>query len=156
MFLSSDVSLARRPVAMGLLSSGGGWIVAPEGTPVADDATAEAWRIRRGIARFPVDLDPDSLPAEADLDQPPVVDRIKGCYLGQESVAKVRNFGHPTRVIVPVLADPAIGAGDAVIAEGAPVGLVTSANGLGDAIVRVRWNARDGDLRAADRPLQRR
>jgi folate-binding protein YgfZ len=49
----------------------------------------EVWRIRRGVARFPIDLTEGSVPAEAGLDA--LIDTGKGCFLGQESVAKIRN-----------------------------------------------------------------
>lgn len=109
----------------------------------------ESRRIRRGVAAFPQDLDTESLPAEAGFDTAPVTDRTKGCFLGQEAVAKVANLGHPTRVVVPVEADAAIRAGETVRAgDGVDVGLVTSASDrLG--IVRVRWRARDTDLATA-------
>ncbi len=64
----------------------------------------EALRIERGEPRFPQDLDADSLPAEAGWDVAPVTDRAKGCFLGQESVAKIANLGHPTRVVLAVSA----------------------------------------------------
>lgn len=116
--------------------------------PVGPEAV-EARRIRRGAAAFPRDLDPESLPAEAGLDAAPVTDRAKGCFLGQEAVAKVANLGHPTRVVIPVEADAAIVAGETVRAgDRVDVGLVTSSiDRLG--IVRVRWNARDAELATA-------
>jgi folate-binding protein YgfZ len=107
--------------------------------PASADA-AEARRVAGGTARFPTDLGPDSLPAEAGLDGPPTTDRTKGCFLGQEAVARVANLGHPTRRIVPVVADGPISVGEAVLADGSQTGVVTSANGS-LALVRVRWNA---------------
>jgi folate-binding protein YgfZ len=108
----------------------------------------ETVRIRRGIPRFPVDLDEDSLPAEADLELS--IDFTKGCFLGQESVAKVRNLGHPARVVLALRsADPA-GAGEPVLDGGDEVGLVTSAAptpGGSAVLARVRWAARGSDLR---------
>jgi tRNA-modifying protein YgfZ len=120
--------------------------LASDGLLRAGPETIEARRIGRGVAASPRDLDSESLPAEAGLDAAPVTDRAKGCFLGQEAVAKVANLGHPTRVVVPVEADAAIRAGETVRAgDGAQVGLVTSASDrLG--IARVRWNARDADL----------
>jgi folate-binding protein YgfZ len=53
-------------------------------------------------------VDADSVPSEAGLDQEPVIDRDKGCYLGQESVARIRNLGHPPRLVVPVEADGSV------------------------------------------------
>lgn len=123
--------------------------LASDGLLPAGPGAVEARRIRRGEAAFPADLDTESLPAEAGLDAAPVTDRAKGCFLGQEAVAKVANLGHPTRVVIPVEADAAIRTGEKVRAEdGVDVGLVTSASDrLG--IVRVRWNARDAHLATA-------
>lgn len=120
--------------------------LASEGLLPAGPEAVEARRIRRGEAAFPKDLDTDSLPAEAGLDVAPVTDRAKGCFLGQEAVAKVANLGHPTRVVFPVEADGPIHEGETVRAgSGEDAGLLTSAaDRLG--IVRVRWDARDADL----------
>lgn len=123
--------------------------LAYDGLQPAGPEAVEARRIRHGVAAFPRDLDIESLPAEAGLDTAPVTDRAKGCFLGQEAVAKVANLGHPTRVVVPVDADAAIRAGESIRAGGGvDVGLVTSASDrLG--IVRVRWSARNADLATA-------
>jgi folate-binding protein YgfZ len=115
----------------------------------ADTEAVEAWRIRMGIPRFPVDLDEESLPAEAGLDDEVVIDRSKGCYLGQESVAKVRNLGHPTRTVLPLRAAERVTAGEAVLATGVAVGLVTSADVAPEGcalLARVRWDAREAEL----------
>jgi tRNA-modifying protein YgfZ len=146
--LSSDVVLETGETDTVLVGGAGGWRVAPETPPghvtVGPDAI-EAWRIRRGVARFPNDLDEESLPAEAGLDREPVIDRSKGCYLGQESVAKVRNLGHPTRVVVPATLGGAASAGDRIRSGAEDVGVLTSLDGS-NAIVRIRWAARDDAL----------
>lgn len=111
--------------------------------PAGPDAV-EAWRIRRGVPRFPVDLDEDSLPAEAGL-QGSVIDLTKGCFLGQEAVAKVRNLGHPTRMVLAATADGPVAATDDVVSGDRVVGSVTSAN-ASSIIIRVRWEARDAPL----------
>ncbi len=105
-------------------------------------ADIETWRIRRGVARMGADFGPDALPAEAGLEE--TIDFTKGCFLGQESVAKVRNLGHPPRVLVPVRSATAILPGAPVLADGVTVGEVMSAaerNGETRAIVRIRWDA---------------
>jgi folate-binding protein YgfZ len=102
----------------------------------------EAWRIRRGMARMGTDFGLDALPAEAGLES--AIDFEKGCFLGQESVAKVRNLGHPPRILRHVRSDAVLRPGGAVLAEGRLVGEVTSVtanDGSWDAIVRVRWEA---------------
>jgi tRNA-modifying protein YgfZ len=129
-----------------------------EGLTEVGPESVEEWRIRRGIPRFPADLTPDSLPHEADLDA--AIDYGKGCYLGQEAVAKVRNLGHPPWVVLKMRAEGAAAAGDVVVADGRDVGTVTSAAGVDGytaVIARVRWAARDLDLRTASgAPLRSR
>jgi folate-binding protein YgfZ len=154
--LSSDVTLRERPVPdLVAVPAIGGWTFAPAGGEGHDRVSAaalEAWRIRRGVARFPVDLDEDSLPAEAGLDDGVVIDRVKGCYLGQESVAKVRNLGHPARIALGLRADEAVRPGDPVLGDGSEAGVVTSVEAPGSAgavIARVRWTSRDAELRTA-------
>jgi tRNA-modifying protein YgfZ len=112
----------------------------------------EAWSIRRGRPRVGVDLGPDALPHEAAVGD--LIGYHKGCFLGQEAVAKVRNLGHPPFVLLAVSGHGPLSPGDPVWADGADVGLVTSADVTGSpetaAIVRVRWASRDADLRSAD------
>jgi folate-binding protein YgfZ len=119
------------------------------------EATAEAleaWRIRRGRSRAGIDLTEDALPHEAAADA--LIAQDKGCYLGQEAVARVRNLGHPPFVLLSVTAPTALAPGDQVQAGGAEVGLITSSESRAAAgsaaIVRVRWASRDADLAAPD------
>ncbi|HVM11764.1 MAG TPA: hypothetical protein VM638_04740 [Actinomycetota bacterium] len=113
-------------------------------------AELERWRVERGVARFPVDLTPESLPHEADFGD--AIDLEKGCYLGQEAVARVRNLGHPTRLVLAAEVEGGANAGDAVEGPDGPVGEVTSVAGQGsDAVlIRVRWAAREAPLRLSD------
>ena len=71
-------------------------LVASDLAEVGWDAR-EVWRIRHGQPRMGPDFDEGSLPSEAGLDA--TIDATKGCFLGQESVAKVRNLGHPPTVL---------------------------------------------------------
>ncbi|HEX5948074.1 MAG TPA: hypothetical protein VFZ45_00765 [Actinomycetota bacterium] len=117
-------------------------------TPV-DPEALDAWRIERGVARFGVDLRDASLPHEAGLDH--AVAYAKGCFLGQEAVARVRNLGHPPFVVLAVDGEGPVAVGQAITTDGEAVGSVTSAapvdGGRTAAIVRVRWAARDAALR---------
>ena len=55
-------------------------------------------RIEAGTPIYHIDFGPDSLPHETGLlDQ--VVSFTKGCYIGQEVVARMQNLGHPKRVL---------------------------------------------------------
>ena len=103
------------------------------------------------------DFGPDALPAEVGLES--AIDFEKGCFLGQESVAKVRNLGHPPRVLRLVRSGTVLRPGGAVLAEGRPVGEVTSVTvneGWWDAIVGVRWEAASLDLSTDAGPLSLR
>jgi tRNA-modifying protein YgfZ len=112
---------------------------------------AEAWRIRRGEARVGVDVGETALPGEAGLDR--LVDQTKGCFLGQESVAKVRNLGHPRHVVVNLSAPHSLFPGEPVVADGTQVGMVTGLaprdDGAYAVLARVRWDAREADLATA-------
>jgi tRNA-modifying protein YgfZ len=117
--------------------------------PAGVDA-AEIRRIRRGEPRFPSDVGPDGLPSEAGWEDR--IDATKGCFLGQEAVARVRNLGHPTRVVLALRAPGIVETGDPVIAGGERAGAVTSSARLGDGsavLARVRWDARDRLLQTA-------
>jgi folate-binding protein YgfZ len=108
----------------------------------ASAASAEAWRIIHGIARMGPDFDQRSLPSEAALDD--TIDTTKGCFLGQESVARIANLGHPPRVLRHVRCGAPFVPGAQVFADGDAVGEVTSAAPLGDAcvgLVRIAWPA---------------
>lgn len=93
-------------------------------------------RIEAGTPLYNIDFGPESLPAESGV----LSDRVsftKGCYLGQEIVARMHSRGHPKQCLVALRLDRVINdatgepslpsAGAAVLdAGGAPVGAVTS------------------------------
>ncbi len=91
-----------------------------------DDEALEIWRIRHGVVRFPIDLTAESIPAE-DPATEATIDTAKGCFLGQESVAKVRNLGRPPFVVARLWTHAGVGVGQAVFTDGAEVGIITSA-----------------------------
>jgi tRNA-modifying protein YgfZ len=122
-------------------------------TEVGPDAL-EAWRVYRGSPRFGVDFDQTFLPGEAGLVDE-TIDLEKGCFLGQESVAKVRNRGHPPRLVLTLWADGRVERGTPVLAGTVRVGEVTSAvapaHGAGTAAIAVvRWEAVQAPLTTPD------
>ncbi|QAY58765.1 folate-binding protein [Microbacterium protaetiae] len=91
------------------------------GSIAADALRVAAWRPR--IA----DADERMLPHEVDWLRS-AVHLNKGCYRGQETVAKVHNLGHPPRRLVALQLDGAPAArGDAVLHGDAEVGTVIAA-----------------------------
>lgn len=99
------------------------------GMDVAGVLATEALRIAAWRPRWAREVDERSLPHESDWIRS-AVHLSKGCYRGQETVAKVHNLGHPPRRLAAlhldgsddVLPEP----GDAVFAADAEVGHVTS------------------------------
>jgi len=63
--------------------------------PVSE-AAAEIVRVERGRPRYGVDLDADTIPQEAGLNER-AVSFTKGCYVGQETVARLHYRGRPNR-----------------------------------------------------------
>lgn len=88
----------------------------------------EAGRIEAGIARWGAELDETVLPNEAWLERT-AISYTKGCYLGQETVARLKTYGHVNRHLVALLLPFGSGAapGDAVRTGEETVGRVTSA-----------------------------
>jgi tRNA-modifying protein YgfZ len=94
------------------------WGLAPVlNAPVIGPAALEVLRIEAGRPRFGVDLDETVLPEESGQGDR-AVSYTKGCYSGQEVVAKQKYLGKPRKALVGVLPDadldlPAVLAGDA-------------------------------------------
>ena len=94
-----------------------------------------------------VDFGEGTLPQELDRDAL-AISFTKGCYLGQETVARLDAIGHVNKQLVRVVAtgDAPLAAGIELTHEGKPVGQITTAAPYGDgsaglAIVRQTSNA---------------
>jgi tRNA-modifying protein YgfZ len=91
----------------------------------------EAMRVAARIARLGPDTDHRTLPAEVDLIAP-AVHLEKGCYRGQETVARVHHLGRPPRRLVllhldGITAEQLPPPGTPVTAAGRPVGFLGTA-----------------------------
>jgi tRNA-modifying protein YgfZ len=126
--------------------------MAGRGAVPVDERSYEVWRVWRGDPRMGADFDAGALPAEAGLER--LIDLTKGCFLGQESVAKVRNLGHPPTVLRHLRSRDDISRGAPVQAAGEAVGKVTSVapgrHGGSVLIARVEWDAAEAALHAGD------
>ncbi|HEU4423822.1 MAG TPA: folate-binding protein [Pilimelia sp.] len=69
------------------------------GVPVAGLWAYEAIRVAARVPRLGLETDHRTIPAEIDL-VGPAVHLDKGCYRGQETVARVHNLGRPPRRLV--------------------------------------------------------
>lgn len=130
----------------------------PPGLAALDAAALELLRIEAGTPLLGPDVDERVLPAEAGLVER-WVSFAKGCYPGQEPVARLHYRGHANRGLrVLRLAGAELPARDAEVLEaGKAVGRVTSAAVAGDevaalAYVRVEV-AEDASLTVDGRPV---
>lgn len=92
----------------------------------------ECARIEMGIPRFGQDMDSATMPPEAGL-QARAISYNKGCYIGQEIIARIRTYGQVAKSLkrlainVPESADPSQLAGGKLTRNGKEVGWITSA-----------------------------
>jgi len=67
--------------------------LASAGVAFAGEDESEAVRIESGMPRFGIDMDADTIPLEAGLEER-AISRTKGCYVGQEVIVRVQDRGH--------------------------------------------------------------
>jgi tRNA-modifying protein YgfZ len=98
----------------------------------------EARRVEAGVPRWGREIDERILPAEAGLEDTHI-SFSKGCYPGQEPVARLHFRGHPNRGL-RVLRLPDVPEYDAeLVHDGKVVGRVTSAVRTADGVVALAY-----------------
>lgn len=100
-------------------------------TPLVSTLSAEQLEVLRVEAAVPLwgaDMDENTIPNEAGLEAR-AINYEKGCYIGQETIARIKTYGHVNRHLVQLkLAGGSVPArGTKVIAGDKEVGAVTSA-----------------------------
>ncbi|HEV7774996.1 MAG TPA: glycine cleavage T C-terminal barrel domain-containing protein [Conexibacter sp.] len=88
-------------------------------------ATAEILRIERGRPRYGVDLDDTTIPQEAGLNER-AVSFTKGCYVGQETVARLFYKGKPNRHLRGLQLSAPVESGTELTLDGKVVGRLSS------------------------------
>ena len=71
-------------------------------TEGATPAGLEAWdiaRVEAGRPEWGIDIDDSTIPQEANFDELHAISYTKGCYVGQETVARVHFRGHVNRLL---------------------------------------------------------
>jgi tRNA-modifying protein YgfZ len=91
-----------------------------------DEAAFERWRIEAGIPRWGSEIDDRVLPAEAGLTETHV-SFTKGCYPGQEPIARQHYRGKLNRRLRVLDVDGEVSPGDELEYEGKKAGRITSA-----------------------------
>jgi folate-binding protein YgfZ len=133
--------------------------------PVSEEVV-ECLRVESGRPRLGLDMDADTLPQEAGINER-AVDFEKGCYVGQETVARLHHRGKPNRHLRGLLlTEPAERGTDILLGEKVVgrVGSTCVSPRLGPiALALVRREAAPGDTvavggaeaRVAELPFER-
>jgi len=101
-------------------------LAAPPANGAVTEADWEVARIEAGMPRFGREFDASSMPAEAGLETR-AISFTKGCYPGQEPVARLHYRGHANRGVRGVRFHGGGGEpGSEVTVDGAAVGRLTS------------------------------
>ncbi len=95
------------------------------GLPLVDDSTYDYLRIEAGRPRFSRELTLDYIPLEAGLWED--VSFNKGCYTGQEIIARMESRGKLAKRLVRLRPSAPVEPGTEIAAGGRPVGSITSA-----------------------------
>jgi folate-binding protein YgfZ len=104
--------------------------LADAGAMEASPETAELLRIEAGRPRFGIDMDTETIPLEAGIEDR-AISFTKGCYVGQEVIIRVMHRGHgrvARRLVGLLIDDGAVPSrGDVILAGEKGVGEITSA-----------------------------
>jgi folate-binding protein YgfZ len=119
--LPADAVTFLHPLGTGVISA----------TPLVPTLSVEELEMLRMEAAVPlwgVDMDENTIPNEAGLEGC-AISYDKGCYIGQETIARIKTYGHVNRHLVQLkLAGGAVPArGTRILAGDKEVGTVTSA-----------------------------
>ena len=131
--------------------------------PISDNVH-ETLRIENGIPKYGVDMDETTIVPELGI--PGMISYTKGCYIGQEIIARIHFRGHVAKQLTGLMSEPSASAGcltpgsELLTADGKNAGRVTSATyspklektiALG--YVRYDYLEEGTELVAADQPV---
>jgi aminomethyltransferase len=146
---------AARPAVLAAIARAGG-----DALVAGDAAVLDVLRIEAGIPRMGAELGEDVLPAEAGLVER-AVSLTKGCYTGQEIVARLHSRGHVNHRLVGLsfAGEAPPQRGPLAAEDGKPVGEITSAcvsaaGAVGLGFVRLPHDEIGTELRAGSRRVR--
>ena len=106
------------------------------------------------MARFGQELSGDYIPLETGLWDD--VSFNKGCYTGQEIIARMESRGRLAKKLVRIAGDGTFAAGDEISAESKNAGTITSAasaNGKTIGLAYIKTKFLEANLHAGETPL---
>jgi len=86
----------------------------------------EVLRIEAGVARYGIDMDESNIVSETNLDE--AVSFTKGCYVGQEIIARIKYRGHVAKKLTGLIFENGLEVkpGAKILAAGKDAGRITS------------------------------
>jgi folate-binding protein YgfZ len=87
----------------------------------------ETVRIEAGLPRFGADMDESNLAPEAGIEAR-AISYTKGCYIGQEVIARIRTYGQVAKALrgLKIISGPSPKKGDKILSGEKEVGYITS------------------------------
>jgi folate-binding protein YgfZ len=115
------------------------------GAAMADDAEWHRRRVTAGRPEWGIDMDESTLAQEANMDALQAISYKKGCYTGQETVARVHFRGHVNRTlrsvsypdgVLPPVMTPLVGAEGAAVGDARSATVTVDGRAIGMAMLR--------------------
>ena len=100
--------------------------LAEAGAEQAGEAAAEIIRVESGRPRFGREMTTATIPQEAGIDDR-AVSFTKGCYIGQETVARLHYKGRPNRHLRGLRLEAPVAVGEPITLDGRELGQVGTA-----------------------------
>jgi tRNA-modifying protein YgfZ len=96
------------------------------GAAEVSEAAAEIVRVESGRPRFGLEMTEATIPAEAGINER-AISFTKGCYIGQETVARLHYKGRPNRHLRGLRLEAPVGAGESIRSGERELGTVGTA-----------------------------
>lgn len=123
-------------------------------TNVSDDTNWDAIRVDHLIPQTGVELTEDTYVLEAGFEALNGVDFKKGCFVGQEIVARMKHKTVLKKGLAQVKVSGAAAPGDEITANGKPAGVLHTVAG-NTALAFLRFDRATGEMQAGDATLTR-
>ena len=151
-------------VSRGLEEPPTGALADPRGAPLGwrlygtdDVSQAVLWddvRVANSIPETGTELGPDTYILEAGFERLNGVNFKKGCFVGQEIVARMKHKTELRKGIVQVRIDGTAAAGDEITKDGKPVGTLHTVSGNAG-LAFLRFDRAEGEMTAGDATITR-
>lgn len=129
--------------------------LAASGAAVADRAAWDALRVANGVPEAGSELGPDAYILEFGFERLHGVDFRKGCYVGQEIVARMKHKTELRKGMARVAVDPGAAPGTEILSEGGKLAGVLGTVSGGEGLAHLRFDRAGGAMRAGDAVVRR-